>query len=67
MPDTPDSKSRAETLRDRIARQKRQAEERSRPVEESGPRPGESPHAFVERRMRETLKKKDPETGEEGA
>jgi len=54
-------------LRERIARQKRQAEERSTPVEESGPRPGESPHAFVERRMRETLKKKDPATGPEGA
>ena len=27
----------------------KQVEERSTPVEESGPRPGESPHAFVER------------------
>jgi hypothetical protein len=29
-------------------------------VPDSGPRPGESPNAYVERRMRETLKKQEP-------
>ena len=56
MPDDA-AKARAAKLRDRI-RQKRKEAQAPHTVEpDSGPRPGESPNAYVERRMRETLKK----------
>jgi hypothetical protein len=60
MADSDKPPTRAERLRARVAQLKKvepAAEEPQKPVR--GPRPGESPHAFVERRMRETLKKKD--------
>jgi hypothetical protein len=56
MPDDA-AKARAAKLRDRM-RQKRNEAQTPRTIEpDSGPRPGESPNAYVERRMRETLKK----------
>jgi hypothetical protein len=57
MPDEPDGKTRATKLRARIAKLKRASAEKSAEDTEDGPRPGESPNAYVERRMRETLKK----------
>jgi hypothetical protein len=61
MPDAPDSKTRAARLREQIAaRRNRDADDEiTRPGEDDGPKPGESPNAYVERRMRETLKKKE--------
>ena len=63
------ARERAARLRDRIARRaensdKHQADEPAadEPTADEpdeGPRPGESPHHYVERRMRETLKKKE--------
>ncbi len=58
MRDEPDGKARAAKLRGRIGKLK-QAEARKPDTSTvSGPRPGESPNAFVERRMRDTLKKR---------
>jgi hypothetical protein len=54
----PDPATRAARLRERLAkRQARQPEPATEPAEAGQPRPGESPNAYVERRMRETLKK----------
>ena len=59
MTDKPDQKARASQLRQRISKQ-RAAARRPEPVPDSGaPRPGESPNEYVERRMQETLKKKN--------
>jgi hypothetical protein len=62
MADGSDPKERAAKLRERIAKLKPGATDSDRAGGEdpAGPRPGESPHAYVERRMRETLK---PERG----
>jgi len=58
MPDRPDSKTRASRLRERIAERKnRKIDKATARDAENGPKPGESPHAYVERRMRETVKK----------
>jgi hypothetical protein len=54
-----DGKARAAKLRERVQKLKQGGGKATSGREtESGPRPGESPNAFVERRMRETLKKK---------
>jgi hypothetical protein len=59
MPDDA-AKARAARLRDRI-REKRDEAKKPRTVEpDTGPKAGESPNAYVERRMRETLKKETP-------
>jgi len=62
MADGSDPMERAAKLRERIAKLKPGATDSDRTGGEdpAGPRPGESPHAYVERRMRETLK---PERG----
>jgi hypothetical protein len=59
MPDD-DAKARAARLRDRISEKREEADTPQAPEPDSGPRPGESPNAYVERRMRETLKKETP-------
>jgi hypothetical protein len=51
----PDSKTRASQLRQRMAKQRALA--RAEDAEPGARQPGESPNAYVERRMRETLKK----------
>jgi hypothetical protein len=55
-----DGKVRAAKLRNRIQKLKQGGHDKptSGRETESEPRPGESPNAFVERRMRETLKKR---------
>ena len=59
MRQEPDSKVRAAKLRNRIQKLKQGGDKATSGREtESEPRPGESPNAFVERRMRETLKKR---------
>ncbi|HZM97112.1 MAG TPA: hypothetical protein VFB92_27020 [Vicinamibacterales bacterium] len=60
MREEPDGKARAEKLRGRIQKLKQGESQKatSGTKTDSGPKPGESPNAFVERRMRETLKKK---------
>ena len=64
MPEKPGDtgdKDRAARLRERIAKKKQEhAGEATAGEVDPGPRPGESPHAYVERRMRETVKKKLP-------
>jgi hypothetical protein len=59
MPDD-DAKARAARLRDRIREKREDTETPDTAEPDSGPRPGESPNAYVERRMRETLKKETP-------
>ena len=59
------ARERAAKLRDRIARQadepdEHQADAPAADDSDEGPRPGESPHHYVERRMRDTVKKKEP-------
>lgn len=58
--DDANAKTRADRLRERIAQRNEPSanNENRDDAAESQPRPGESPNAFVERRMRETLKKK---------
>jgi hypothetical protein len=60
MREEPDGKARAAKLRNRIQKVKQRDGDKATSGKEtvSGPKPGESPNAFVERRMRETLKKK---------
>jgi hypothetical protein len=59
--DKPDDKDRAARLRERIAEKKREPVPETEPGDvDPGPRPGESPHAYVERRMRDTVKKNTP-------
>jgi hypothetical protein len=63
MPEQSDAEARAKKLRERIVKlkrinERRQEEAAAAPPADGGPRAGESPHAYVERRMRETLKKK---------
>jgi|RhiMethySRZTD1v2_1073278.scaffolds.fasta_scaffold364827_2 hypothetical protein len=58
MREEPDEKARAAKLRGRIGKLKQTETGKSATSKESGPRPGESPNAFVDRRMRETLKKR---------
>jgi len=55
-----DGKARAAKLRDRVQKLKQGDADKATSGKEtdSGPRPSESPNAYVERRMRETLKKK---------
>jgi len=61
MGDEPDPATRADNLRERIKKPKQpKAEPEDAPLDDSQPRPGESPNAYVERRMRETLKKDQP-------
>jgi hypothetical protein len=61
MGDEPDPATRADNLRDRIKKLKKpETEPENVPSDDSQPRPGESPNAYVERRMRETLKKDLP-------
>ena len=60
MPDKPDPKTRAAQLRKRIAQLKTRKSPCPEPLPDKGPEPGESPHAYVERRMRETTTKKLP-------
>ena len=51
-----DPATRAAKLRERIGKRKARAQEPpANRGSDSQPRPGESPHAYVERRMRETL------------
>jgi len=57
MPDDT-AKARAAKLRERIRQKRAEAARPQTPVPDSGPRPGESPNAYVERRTRETLKRK---------
>jgi len=59
MAKKPDPTNRAANLRERIARRNTPEHEPTDPDADRQPRPGESPNAYVERRMRETLKKKD--------
>jgi hypothetical protein len=59
MPKHSAAKARASKLRERITQLKDRHVEVSEGLKpDRGPRPGESPNAYVERRMRETLKKK---------
>jgi hypothetical protein len=58
MREEPDGKARAAKLRERMRKLKQSETGKIATGTESGPRPGESPNAFVERRMRETLKKR---------
>ena len=60
MPDDAAAKARAARLRQRIRKKRGEAETHHTVKPDSGPRPGESPNAYVERRMRETLKKETP-------
>jgi hypothetical protein len=61
MPAKPDSKTRAARLRERIAQRKtRKPDAPGSPVPDPGPRPGESPLAYIDRRMRDTIRKKHP-------
>ena len=57
MPDDA-AKARAAKLRERIRQKRAEAARPQAPEPDSGPRRGESPNAYVERRMRETLKRK---------
>jgi hypothetical protein len=50
----PDPKGRASQLRQRVT--KANVPARAEGAAPSAPQPGESPNAYVERRMRETLK-----------
>jgi hypothetical protein len=56
-----DPKTRASQLRQRMAKQ--QAPARAEGPGDRVPQPGESPNAYVERRMRDTLKKDKSLTG----
>lgn len=58
MPKKPEDKARAAKLRGRIQKLEQAETGKIATAPVSGPRPGESPNAFVDRRMRETLKKK---------
>jgi hypothetical protein len=61
MGDEPDPATRADRLRERIKKPTQpEAEPEDASSDDSQPRPGESPNAYVERRMRETLKKDMP-------
>ena len=61
MGDEPDPATRADRLRERIKKlEQPDAEPEAAPFDDSQPRPGESPNAYIERRMRETLKKDEP-------
>jgi hypothetical protein len=56
----PDPATRAAKLRERLAKRRAGKDEPAEgPGADDQPRPGESPNAYVERRMRETLKKKN--------
>jgi len=57
MPDDA-AKARAAKLRERIREKRAEGARPQTPEPDSGPRPGESPNAYVERRMRETLKRR---------
>lgn len=63
MPEQSDAEARAKKLRERLVKLKRINERRQEEAAAAepaagGPRADESPHTYVERRMRETLKKK---------
>jgi hypothetical protein len=61
MGDEPDPATRADRLRERIKKlHQPEAEPEDTSADDSQPRPGESPNAYVERRLRETLKKDVP-------
>jgi hypothetical protein len=61
MGDEPDPATRADRLRERIKKLKKpEVELDDAPFDDNQPRPGESPNAYVERRMREPLKKDEP-------
>lgn len=55
-----DPKARADALRRRISQRSEPAGAAPDPDPVSGPRPGESPHAYTERRAREIAKKPSP-------
>jgi len=60
MAGKPDPKTRAARLRRRISKADAPARSGGPVTTPSEPRPGESPNAYVDRRMRDTLKKPKP-------
>lgn len=57
-----DPKARADALRRRISQRSEPAGAAPDADAATGPKPGESPHAYTERRAREIAKKADPGT-----